>query len=65
MSELEKIATQAGLSPTFINWFSDHPEIALGELWKWWSLKNEVIEVLSNNSIENYNKITDSDELLE
>lgn len=39
---LAEIATKAGLSPTFINWFESNPEDALRELWKWWSLKDDI-----------------------
>ena len=57
--KLVKIATEAGLSPTFVNWFSDHPEQALGELWRWWSLKGEIIEFVENYSKNDQGKIVD------
>lgn len=43
---LAGVAESANLSPTFINWFSDNPVACLKELYRFWALKEKIIDTL-------------------
>lgn len=44
--DLARIAEKAGLSPTFVNWFEAEPDKCLEELYRFFKLKDKIIDSL-------------------
>ena len=53
--ELLDIAEYAELSPTFTNWFMDKPHQVVRELYKFYKLKQDILDCLQ--------KVVDEDEM--